>query len=44
MFVNDLEKFVYKFIFWFMYIDLIKVKNDYENVWGNLNVEVVMLS
>lgn len=27
-----------------MYIDLIKVKNDYENVWGNLNIEVVMLS
>lgn len=27
-----------------MHTDLIKVKNDYENSWGNLNVEAAMPS
>lgn len=44
MFVNDLEKSAYKSTPWLMQTDLIKVKNDYENAWGNLNIESAMPS
>lgn len=40
MFVNDLENLRINL----MQTDLIKVKNDYENAWGNLNIEAAMPS